>query len=167
MIKILCFPSALALSVGVLGIASVDAARAADVLGKASWALLSPPSGAKLIPATGNVLHVAIYKSTPQYYQVQLTHNLEAAIPAKASLHYQLWARSTTKNPVHIVIEKQSAPYTHYLDQVITLTPTWKHYDFKTTVPTAYGPNGLAGRLQFGQKAGSVEFKSITITTAK
>jgi|GEM_PF-6427897 len=166
MIKILRFPAALIFPLGILGTACTSAARAADALGKAPWGLISPTGGASLT-TSGSVLHVAIRKAAPQYYALQLTHNITAAIPAKTALHYQLRARSATKNPVHIVIEKQSAPYTHYLDQAVTLTPAWKHYDFTASVPTAYGPNGLAARLQFGQQAGAVEFKSIAISTVK
>lgn len=167
MIKFSRFSITLALFGAALGIAGADTVRAADVLGTASWVLLTPPGGAALTTGAGNVLHVAIRKATPQYYGLQLTHPVAAAVPAKATLRYQLWARSAAKNPVHIVIEKQSAPYTHYLDQAVTLTPAWKHYDFTAFVPTAYGPNGLAARLQLGQKTGSAEFKGIAISMAK
>lgn len=152
------------LALGLCGLACT-ALHAADALGKASWALLSPPGGAELTTASGGVLHVAVHKAAPQYYQLQLTHDITAAAPAGKPLRYQLWARSATKNPIHVVIEKRTAPYTHLLDKTVTLTPAWKQYAFTAPVPTAYGPGGLAARLQLGQQAGVVEFKGVSVST--
>ena len=56
--------------------------------------------------------------------------------------------------------------FVRYVDKPVTLTPAWKQYAFTVPVPTAYGPGGLAARLQLGQKAGVAEFKNITVTTA-
>lgn len=156
----------LALSLGVFGLASTLSAHAADALGKSSWSLLSPKGGADLTHASGSVLHVVVHKATSPYYQLQLTHDIAAAVPAGKSLRYQFWARSATKNPIHAVIEKRTAPYTHYFDKTITLTLAWKQYAFTTPIPTAYGSGGLAARLQLGQQAGAVEFKNMTISTS-
>jgi hypothetical protein len=140
--------------------------RAPDALGQSSWALLSPKGGADLTSTPGNVLHVVVHKAAPQYYQIQLTHDIAAAVPAKSSLHWRFWAHSATKTPIHVVIEKRAAPYTHYLDKVVALTPVWRQYDF-IAVPSAYGPGGLAARLQLGQQSGVVELKGIAVSAGR
>lgn len=110
-----------------------------------------------------HLLHVTVLKPAAPYYQTQLTQDITAGVPAGTRLRYQFWARSATKSTFHAVIEKRTAPYTHLIDQQITLTPAWKEYSFTASVPTAYGPRGMAARLQIGQKAGTFEFKNVTV----
>ena len=140
---------------------------ASDLLTGSPWTLLSPPGSARMngTPAgTAQVLHVTVLKPSSPYYQIQLTHDIAAAFPAGTHLHYRFWARSATHSIFHAVIEKRTAPYTHLIDQQITLTPVYKQYTFTTTIPAAYGPRGIAARLQVGQRAGTFDFKDLTVT---
>ncbi len=142
-------------------------AAASDLLGSTSWALLSPAGSAHLNgkPA-GPSLSVTVAKPATPYYQIQLTHDIAAGTPAGARLRYQFWARSATHSAFHAVIEKRTAPYTHYVDQQITLTPTWKEYVFTTPPLAASAPRAMAARLQIGQQAGSYDFKNLTVAAA-
>jgi hypothetical protein len=162
-------PLALCLSLSLLGGAPAGAA-AADLFAGSAWALLRPAGAADLKTVSapgGKILHVTVRRPVTAYYQIQLTHDIAAAVPAGATLRYEFSARSTTKNPIHAVIEKRTAPYTHLLDKPITLTPAWKKYAFSARVPTAYAKNGLAARLQLGQKKGEIEFKGLTLTAGR
>ncbi len=141
-------------------------AAAPDLLGSASWALLSPPGSAHLNGKPAGmtpVLNVTVTKPASPYYQIQLTHDISAGVPAGTRIRCQFMARSATHSTFHAVIEKRTAPYTHLADQQITLTPAWKAYTLTASVPAAYGPRGMAARLQIGQQAGSFEFKGVTV----
>jgi len=109
------------------------------------------------------VLHAVVHTAPPKYYQTQLTHDVAEAVPAGTTLLYKFSARSASKNPIHVVIEKREAPYTHHLDQIVALTGVWKSYSFKTTIPKTYGAGELAVRLQLGQQAGQIDFKDIAV----
>lgn len=140
---------------------------APDLLTGAPWTLLSLSGSARMSgtpTGTAQVLHVTVLKPASLYYQIQLTHDIAAAIPAGTRLRYQFSARSATHSIAHAVVEKRTAPYTHLIDQQITLTPVYKQYTFVTSVPAAYGPRGIAARLQLGQGAGTFEFKDLTVT---
>jgi hypothetical protein len=139
---------------------------AANLFSGSIWGLLTPKGVAdlKTTPSGQQVLHVVIHHAVTPYYQIQLTHDVAAALPAGAVISYHFLARSPTKNTIHAVIEKRMTPYTRVLDHTITLTPSWKEYTFTAHVPAAYGSRGLAARLQIGQQAGVVEFKSISLT---
>ena len=153
---------------GVLFCSHRAGAAAPNLLGGASWALLSPSGSAHLNgkPA-GPDLSVTVVKPASPYYQIQLTHDIAAGIPAGARLHYQFSAKSATRSAFHVVIEKRTAPYTHYIDQQITLTPTWKEYAFTTPPLAASAPRAMAARLQVGQQAGRFDFKNLTVAAAK
>jgi hypothetical protein len=140
---------------------------AAGVLSPGPWALLAPPGGASLTSAPGGVLHVTVHKAAASYYQIQLTHNIAAAVPAGATLTYTFSARSATKNPMYAVVEQSSAPYGKVVYNTVTLTPAWKQYTFSAKVPTSYAARALAARLQFGQKAGVLDFKSVSLSASK
>jgi len=159
-LSILCLSSTLCCSPGAR-------AGAPDLLGSASWTLLSPPKSAHLNgkPA-GPSLSVTVVKPASPFYQIQLTHDIAAAVPAGTRLRCQFWARSATRSTFHAVIEKRTAPYTHFGDQQITLSPVWKKYAFTTPALTASGPRGMAARLQIGQQAGTVEFRNIIVAAA-
>ena len=148
---------------GVFCLLSAGAA-APDLLGSASWTLLSPPGAAHLNgkPA-GPVLSVTVIKPISPYYQIQLTRDITAGVPAGTRLRCQFWARSATRSAFHAVIEKRTAPYTHFTDQQITLSPSWKEYAFTTPPLAASAPRAMAARLQIGQQAGTLEFKGVTV----
>ncbi|MBV9850238.1 MAG: hypothetical protein JO250_11235 [Armatimonadetes bacterium] len=156
------WPTAVCLSFGLL--AAVTGVAAADLFAGSSWSLLSPGGAAVLRTAPGQVLQVTVHHPLKAYYQIELTHDVAAVLPAGATVRYHFLARSPTRNPIHAVIEKRTSPYTHLFDKAITLTPAWKDYTFTTRIPSAYGPRGLAARLQVGQQAGIIEFKSISMT---
>jgi hypothetical protein len=139
---------------------------AANLFSGSIWGLLTPKGAADLKATSGGqqVLHVVIHHAVMPYYQIQLTHDVAASLPAGAVIRYQFLARASTKNQIHAVIEKRTAPYTRVLDHTITLTPSWKDYTFTAHIPAAYGSRGLAARLQIGQQAGVVEFKGMTMT---
>lgn len=140
---------------------------APDLLGSASWTLLSLPGSAQMsVPPAGTaqVMHVTVLKPTSLYYLIQLTHDINGPVPAGTRLRCRFSARSATHSTFHAVIEKRTAPYTHLADQQITLTPVYKQYTFVTSIPAAYGPRGTAVRLQVGQRAGIFDFKDLTVT---
>ena len=140
---------------------------APDLLTGAPWTLLSLSGSARMSGTSAGaaqVLHVTVLKPASLYYQIQLTHDIVAALPAGTHLRYRFSARSATHSIFHAVVEKRTAPYTHLIDQQITLTPVYKQYTFVTSVPAAYGPRGIAARLQLGQGAGTFEFKDLTVT---
>ncbi len=156
----------LCLSGSLLHSASAGPA-APDLLAAVPWSLLSPVGSAQMskTPAgTAQVLHVTVLKPASLYYQIQLTHDIVAALPAGTHLRYRFSARSATHSIFHAVVEKRTAPYTHLIDQQITLTPVYKQYTFVTSIPAAYGPRGIAARLQVGQRAGTFDFKDLTVT---
>ena len=154
---ILCLSGVLCSSLGA------DAA-APNLLGGGSWALLSPPGSAHMNgkPA-GPSLGVTVVKPAVLYYQIQLTHDITAGAPAGTRLRYQFWAKSATRSTFHAVIEKRTAPYTHFVDQQITLSPVWKEYAFSTPALAASKPRAMAARLQVGQQAGAFDFKDLTV----
>ena len=156
----------LCLSGSLLHSASAGPA-ASDLLAGAPWTLLSPVGSAQMsgTPAgAAQVLHVTVLKPASLYYQIQLTHDIAAALPAGTHLRYRFSARSATHSIFHAVVEKRTAPYTHLIDQQITLTPVYKQYTFVASIPAAYGPRGIAARLQVGQRAGTFDFKDLTVT---
>lgn len=153
---------AICLSCFIRGVVAVSAAPE-DVLGGDTWALLTPTGAADLTVGSNRALHVVVHKPSNLYYQIELTHDIASAVPAKTPLIYQFWARSLSSSPIHAVIEKRTAPYTRLLDKSITLSPKWTEYTLTSTIPVAYHPRGLAARLQLGQQAGAVDFKNITI----
>ena len=140
---------------------------ASDLLTGAPWTLLSPVGSAQMggTPVgTAQVLHVTVLKPVNPYCRIQLTHDIGPAVPAGTRLRYRFSARSATHNTFHAVVEKRTAPFTHLADQQITLTPVYKQYTFVASVPAAYGPRGMAARLQVGQQAETFDFKDLTVT---
>ena len=141
-------------------------AFAGDLLGGGAWAYLTPSGASVLLPAADKALHVTVAAPVKAYYQVELTHDIAAAVPANSTLVYRFFARSPTSSPLHAVIEKRTAPYTKVMDKPLVLSPAWKQYTLTAKVPTAYAAKGLAARLQVGEKKGLIEFKGISVTSA-
>ena len=140
---------------------------APDLLGGTPWSLLSPVgSGQMSVPPAGTaqVMHVTVLKPNNLYYLILLTHDIGPAVPAGTRLRCRFSARSATHSTFHAVIEKRTAPFTHLADQQITLTPVYKQYTFVASIPAAYGPRGMAARLQVGQQAETFDFKELTVT---
>jgi hypothetical protein len=152
-----------------LGLSAVIPALAAPkpLLAGSSWALLKPAGSATLktlSTKTGQVLIVTVVHASKPFYNIQLTHDIAPSIPKGATLRYQFWAMSPTKNVIFPDIEKRTSPYTHIFNRTVTLTPSWKEYVYTAKVPMAYGARGMAARLQVGQQAGVMEFKGISLT---
>jgi hypothetical protein len=82
---------------------------AANLFSGSIWGLLTPKGVAdlKTTPSGQQVLHVVIHHAVTPYYQIQLTHDVAAALPAGAVISYHFLARSPTKNTIHAVIEKR------------------------------------------------------------
>ena len=105
-------PLAFSVSCGLFCAHSAGAA-APDLLGSASWALLSPPGSAHLNGKPAGmtpVLNVTVTKPASPYYQIQLTHDISAGVSAGTRIRCQFMARSATHSTFHAVIEKRTAP---------------------------------------------------------
>ena len=71
-------------------------------------------------------------------------------------------ARSATKNPLRVAVEKNGLPYPAALEQYLALRPEWQSFVLHGIAP-GYGPDGLSAHFQAGQQAGTIELRNIRL----
>jgi endo-1,4-beta-xylanase len=100
--------------------------------------------------------------ATP-FYLIQLVRGIPTAVPEGRRLELRFAARSATKNPMRVTVEKNGPPYTGALDRDIVLSSEWRSYTL-TGLSLGYGQNGLSAHFQVGQQAGVIELRDIHVT---
>lgn len=148
-----------------------QAARAAlpDLLAPGGWHLSAPhPADAVMetrpgADGSGDILRVTVKTPSEPFYLVQITRDLPAAIPEGHRVRLRFFARSETRNPIRVTVERSGPPYDPAALRTLTLTPDWQEYA-ANGVSAGFGPGGLSAHIQMGQQAGTMELRGITVT---
>lgn len=160
------FPRFFAAFACLLLISSAQAATPV-LLAPEGWQLSAPHPGDARFQETagGNGPLETLTVTTPSspFYLVQIARRIPTALPAGHLLTLRFEARSATKNPLRVTVEKEGPPYTLALSLSPRLSPKWKSFTVNGTAP-GYGPNGLSLHFQGGQQVGMIELRRITLT---
>lgn len=142
-------------------------AAALVTLAPDGWQLAAPhPGDARLQEAAGPggpLETLTVTTPSSPFYLVQLIRRIPAALPAGHLLTLRFDARSATRNPLRVSVEKNGPPYTPALDLSTVLSPEWHSFTLHGTAP-GYGPNGLSVHFQGGQQMGVIELRGIVLT---
>lgn len=144
---------------------------AENLIRSEEWSLAQPEEGVagfERLPGTketgGNeILRLVIRKPSDPFYAVALDRDIEKAVPRDHRLRLRFRARSFTRNPVRVVVEKAGPPYTSVVSTAPELTKAWKEYEATGTAETAYGRNSLHLRIQAGHQPGVVEIAGVRV----
>ena len=90
-----------------------DTADAAWVLSGAAQSETVPCE----LPGRKQARRITLMTRPANYWDVQLTQETAAAVPAGTTLRFRFWGRSKTRNPVYATYEHHAAPYEKYLAQ--------------------------------------------------
>lgn len=105
---------------------------------------------------------ITVNKAVDPVWQILYGQTVEAAVPAGDRLRLHFWARSSTHNPMRVVVEQAGAPYTGVVEIKPTLTRDWKEYVATGSSP-AFGPKGLGVKFQIGQQVGIIDLAGIML----
>ena len=108
-----------------------------------------------------------IQKVPKDIWEVSTGAQSMRAISAGEKLVYHIWARSSTKNVVEMLVEENKTPYKRYLSERVTLTPEWKEYIFPFTITDDYPqPSGVAARVHMGASKGTIDLAGLKVLPA-
>lgn len=146
------------------------ASSAQPLLSAARWLSVSPPGamsmkmdrGASGPQGTLGVISVTVSRAVDPFYGSQVLQPIAAAVPSGHRLRLTFRARSETRNPMRVVVEKTTAPYTAVAEVLPYLTPEWKRYSTVGASP-GFGPGGLSVRFQVGHQAGEIEIADVAL----
>jgi hypothetical protein len=84
------------------------------------------------------------------------------ALPAGATIRLQFTARSSASSQVCVLLQQNAPPYSHAWKEYVTLTPTWKPYDF-TFRSGEYPKNTALLSFFLGYSVGTVDIASVRL----
>ncbi|MDQ2799272.1 MAG: endo-1,4-beta-xylanase [Armatimonadota bacterium] len=105
---------------------------------------------------------ITVNKAVDPVWQTLFGQTVASAVPPGDQLRLHFWARSSTLNPMRVVVEQAGAPYTGVAEIKPTLTKEWKEY-VATGSPPAFGLKGLGVKFQIGQQVGVIELAGIRL----
>ena len=161
-------PRLLFLLLAVTAFARPGLAASGDLFAPGDWTFSAPhPGDAALseVPLTDGdppLRRVTVTKPSDPFYLIQISRGLLAPPPAGHLLHLSFWARSATKNPMRVTIERDGPPYDATAERTLTLTPEWHPYTLEGIAP-GYS---LSVHFQMGQQLGTVDLMQIALADA-
>lgn len=141
------------------------AAAPADLLAPGDWTLSAPhPGDAALseVPLTDGdppLRRVTVIKPSDPFYLVQISRELLAPPPAGHRIRLRFWARSATRNPLRVTVERSGPPYDATAERTLALSPEWQPFTLDGVAP-GYR---LSAHFQMGQQAGTVDLMQIAL----
>ena len=161
-VLLLCIPAAF--------VRPASARAAADLLAPGEWSLSTPHPGDAALevvpspdPNGDPTLRVSVKTPSDPFYQIQIARGIRAAVPDGHRLRLRFRARSATRNPIRVTVEKSGPPWTPLIERSATLAPDWQAFDLTETSP-GYPADGLSVHFQAGQQAGVVEVTDVQVT---
>jgi GH35 family endo-1,4-beta-xylanase len=116
------------------------------------------------LPGHPKAVKLTVVTPSPdQYWTLQLAQEQTHALPVNSVLRLKFWARSATSNVIAAVFEHNADPYEKFLEQTLTLRPTWTEYALVFTVPRPIPEHWSGVRFQLGFKAGEIELTGLSL----
>jgi GH35 family endo-1,4-beta-xylanase len=137
------------------------AADPTELLTQKNWSLMRPTDQDLSLQASADGdLQISINRPSDPFWRLQVYQTIPTDIPLNHLLKLSFRARSTTHNPMRILIEHSVAPYTAPAEITQKLESDWHSYEIEGISP-GFGPVGLAVKFQLGQQAGTIEISDI------
>lgn len=136
---------------------------AADLLKDGSWELLQPvQTDAAMATPSADSLQLTVHRAVDPYYGIQASRLVLPAVPKDHLIRLRFRAKSATKNPIAVAVERAVSPWTQIIYTSANLGSDWQSFESTTDSP-GFGPGGLAVRVQVGQRAGVLELADISL----
>jgi GH35 family endo-1,4-beta-xylanase len=104
-----------------------------------------------------------IRRPSEPFHRLQIGQPIAAAVPADHRLALTFRARSSTRNPVRVVVEQSRSPWQASVDVAATIAEAWTDYGSTQTVERAREAGELNVRLQVGHQAGTIEIAALRV----
>jgi len=159
--------------VGCLGLQGVSlGAQASNLISDDAWQLVSAGGAEARMErvavkdgpdGNSSVIRVTISKTVDPFYSVMLSQSVKPPLAKGRRVRLSFWARSSTGNRVHTVLERNGPPFVPYASVTPTLTSQWRRYVATAVMPVSCAPDGAGVRLQMGYKEGVVEITGVAL----
>lgn len=157
-------PAPPAVDVALSSVTEAAPARPGAPLLTRGETVLDAGDPAQLTVTIGAPTRIAVLQANPaEFWKAQTSVSLNTPLRIGDPLHLHLRARSSTSNPIFLVLEKSGPPFTKDLAHRVELTPDWKTIDLQFDANQDHPAGDASLRLQVGEKVGQIDVADLEL----